>query len=358
MEKIIRDAMVPVIIPAYEPDKRLCRLANTLRDYPYGPVIVVNDGSDEKYDSYFAETMRCLGEKGILLKHAVNRGKGAALKTAFKYILENDPDAAGVTTADSDGQHSAKDIRRISEALLAFPKKLILGTRSFSGENIPWKSRMGNEITSAAFSVIAGKKISDTQTGLRGIPYIFLDKFLKIPGNCFEFETEMLLETDQNSIREVEIETIYDSAEEHSTHFDPVKDSFKIYMLLLKRPVMYFLSSMSSAVIDIGLFALFTFLYKNLFPAMYIAAAAFSARIISAAYNYMINRLLVFNSTKRKSTTMLKYSALAVVQINVSAFLTTAGVLVFSFIPAVIVKMFVDVMLFFISYRIQKHFIF
>ncbi len=358
MEEIHTDAIVPIIIPSYEPDGRLCELAGTLKDYPYGPVILVNDGSDSSYDHFFKETMERLGAKGIYLQHDQNRGKGAALKTAFLYVLKHMPAASGVTTADSDGQHRASDIRRVSEALLASPGKLILGTRDFTGKDIPWKSRFGNNLTSFAFSMIAGKKISDTQTGLRGIPLAFLEDYLQIPGDRFEFETEMLLRTDQAALQELKIETIYDSTEHHTTHFHPIRDSFRIYRLLLGKPIKFLLSSLSSAALDIGLFALFTYCYKDLFPTLYIAAAAFSARIISIAWNYLINRRVVFESKKKNHITMIKYLVLAVIQINVSAFLTTAGALAFPFMPPVIIKMIVDVMLFFISYRIQNHFIF
>ncbi len=352
------DPVIPVIIPSYEPDNRLCELAKSLKDYPYGPVILVNDGSAESYDSFFEETLSYLGERCVYLKHSENQGKGAALKTAFSYVLESMPTAIGVTTADSDGQHRIEDIRQVSTALLHNPDHLILGTRNFCEPHIPWKSRMGNKLTSFAFFIIAGKKIHDTQTGLRGIPYVFLEKYLAIPGNRFEFETEMLLETEQKAIREIEIETIYDSVDHHSTHFSPIRDSFKIYRQLLKKPFRFLISSGGSAVLDICLFAVFTGLYKAYFPTVYIAAAAFSARIISMFCNYMLNRLFVFASKKKNHITLLKYILLAVIQIQVSAFLTTVGVFVFDFIQPVIIKMAVDGTLFFISYRVQKRFVF
>ena len=106
--------MIPLIIPSYEPDERLLQLLNTLRDYPFGPVLLVNDGSGPVYQTFFDRAKELLQEKLILLSHEVNRGKGRALKTAFAYVLEHFPDAAGCVTADSDGQHSAAAIDSIA----------------------------------------------------------------------------------------------------------------------------------------------------------------------------------------------------------------------------------------------------
>ena len=157
--------MIPLIIPSYEPDERLLQLLNTLRDYPFGPVLLVNDGSSPAYQTFFDRAKELLQEKLILLSHEVNRGKGRALKTAFAYVLEHFPDAAGCVTADSDGQHSAAAIESIAQGLDKHPESLILGMRTFDGDDIPWKSRFGNTITMSVFSYIAGTKVHDTQTG-------------------------------------------------------------------------------------------------------------------------------------------------------------------------------------------------
>ena len=104
-----------------------------------------------------------------LLRHAVNLGKGAALKTAFNYVLCAMPDAAGVVTADADGQHAPEDIARVAEALAAQPDALVLGARAF-GADVPLRSRFGNIVTRGIMHALLGRKLADTQTGLRGIP--------------------------------------------------------------------------------------------------------------------------------------------------------------------------------------------
>ena len=137
--------IVPIIIPTYEPDERLPELLKNLNDQNIGPVIIVNDGSSEQYDPIFEEAEELIKKfSGELLAHEVNKGKGRALKTAFDYVLSHYLDAVGVVTADSDGQHTPKNINEVIQALIQNENKLVLGVRKFDGAGIPWKSRFGN----------------------------------------------------------------------------------------------------------------------------------------------------------------------------------------------------------------------
>ena len=167
--------LVPIIIPSYEPDDRLISLLLKLDELNMGPVILVNDGSGKQYDEIFFEAENIIKRQaGVCLIHEVNRGKGRALKTAFKYVLDNFGSLCGVVTADSDGQHTPECIQKVKEKLLKNPNNLVLGVRNFSGEDIPWKSRFGNTLTEKVFAYVAGAHVSDTQTGLRGIPKQFM----------------------------------------------------------------------------------------------------------------------------------------------------------------------------------------
>ena len=188
--------MTPIVIPAYEPDERLLQLLETLRTADLAPVVIVDDGSGSKYKEIFERAQAYVqASGGAVLTHEVNRGKGRALKTAFGYILKEYPEAVGCVTADSDGQHSAECIEKVKDALEAQPDKLILGVRRFDTENVPLRSRLGNGITERIFAYVSGLHVSDTQTGLRGIPRAFMKELLDVPGERFEFETQMLLES-------------------------------------------------------------------------------------------------------------------------------------------------------------------
>lgn len=351
---------IPIVIPAYEPDERLIKLLEELKTNKLQPVIVVDDGSGEKYSDIFTQAERLARDTGgVVLHHTENRGKGRALKTAFSYVLEHFPAVVGCVTADSDGQHTVSCIERVGGALREHPEKLILGAREFDREDIPWKSRFGNSVTEKVFAYVVGLHISDTQTGLRGIPAAFMRSLLDVKGERFEFETQMLLESRNHyPILEVPIETIYESKDNHQTHFRPLADSWKIYKLLGKQFLRYIISSISSSVIDIALFAVFCAGLKNLFPVVYVAVATVLARVISATYNYLINYKLVFTSEKKHAVSSVKYIILAICQMALSAGLVTLGTWALHFIPEVVVKIVVDTLLFFVSYHVQQKYVF
>lgn len=352
-------ARVPIVIPAYEPDDRLILLINQMIDCPLGPIIICDDGSGEDYKTIFEQAKMLIEEQGgTVIHHDINMGKGKALKTAFEYIINFYPNVIGCVTADSDGQHTAKCILQVAEALMKNPDNLILGVRKFRGEDIPWKSKFGNSLTEKVFSYATGIHVSDTQTGLRGIPVLFMKQLLNVPGERFEFETQMLLESiEQWPIVEVSIETIYDSKENHQTHFNPILDSIKIYRVLGKRFIKYVFSSLSSSIIDIVLFWLLCNMLKTR-VGLYIAMATVLARIISATYNYLMNYKIVFHSQEKYSSSALKYIVLAITQMTLSAVLVTTGTLLIPLFSEVIWKVLIDTVLFFISYHLQQNFVF
>lgn len=231
--KKIRD--VAVIIPSYNPDEKLVNLVEELVDYGFENVVVVNDGSSSESLPYFekvAEKKECK-----LLVHEVNKGKGRALKTAFSYC-KGMKECCGVITVDGDGQHLLKDIVTCVEAMHHDKEKVVLGVRDFSAKHVPFRSKFGNEITKMIFRVLCGICISDTQTGLRGIPTQYLSQFISYQGERYEYETNMLLMMKKNKIAwtEVKISTVY-LDNNATSHFNPIKDSWKIYktILLAKR---------------------------------------------------------------------------------------------------------------------------
>lgn len=342
-----------VIIPSYEPDERLPILIQHLqKQCPH--IVVVNDGSGPKFDGIF----RKLEKSGVtVLSHAVNQGKGRALKTAFNYCILQDPDLVGCVTADSDGQHLPKDIVFCGETLARHPDNLVLGCRDFDDVSVPSKSRYGNKITRTLFRYLCGLKITDTQTGLRGIPVQFMRELLVVPGERFEFETNMLIASkDHYPIQEINIKTIYDSKKNHSTHFDPIKDSIRIYRILGKIFLGFIISSLSSSIIDLSLFAILCALLRE--RSGYILIATALARIVSASYNYFVNYHIVFSSKEQHKKSTIKYIVLAVIQGTLSAVLVSNIVALVGSNWEVLVKIIVDISLFVISFYIQREFIF
>lgn len=171
---------LPIIIPSYEPDEKLPGLLKELKGAGFQNIVLVDDGSGEAYAHLFKEAEESFGCR--VLHHAINQGKGRALKTAFNYCLQEFSDAVGVITADSDGQHSPECILACADALLAHPDSLILGCRCFEGKDVPARSEFGNKCTRMVMKYLTGITVSDTQTGLRGIPTSFMERLLMVKG--------------------------------------------------------------------------------------------------------------------------------------------------------------------------------
>ncbi len=302
---------ISVILPSLDPDEKLTAVINGLLQVGFQDIILVNDGSKPENMHYFEEAAK--HPQVHLLHHPVNRGKGAALKTAFRYFLENRPNAAGVVTVDGDNQHHPEDTRRCA-LRMAETGRLVLGVRDFSLPHVPPRSRMGNRITSFVFKIFVGMTISDTQTGLRAIPAKDVKILIDIAGDRFEYETNMLLAMKEYDIpfEEVKIRTVY-IEENKSSHFHAVKDSWRIYKLILSHFFKYTLSSIACAVIDIGLYTLLSLLlYRVLGDAVLTAVCTVGARALSSVCNFFLNQRLVFHSQVSTGRALLRYYALAI----------------------------------------------
>lgn len=220
-----------IIIPAFQPTQILLKLTEEIHHLrPQQPIIIVDDGSTQSSSKHVFNTLRNV----VLVKHDFNHGKGQALKSGFShYLLDSNNDSPGIVTADADGQHTAKDIIKLCETLEADPSALHLGVRQFTGD-IPLRSRIGNKLTCFIFRKVSKTEVSDTQTGLRGIPKALLQPLLTLTPTGYDFEMEMLLFAHRKKIpiRETPIITIY-KENNKSSHFKPLKDSYRIYRILL-----------------------------------------------------------------------------------------------------------------------------
>ena len=236
--------LVSVIVPAYEPDEKMISTIKGLIEAGFHDILVVDDGSSKECNEVF-ETVEQIAEC-TLLRHPVNKGKGAALKTAIQYFIENRKDREVVVTVDADGQHLVKDIEAVSKAALE-TQKVVFGVRNFSEPHVPTRSKLGNNITATVFRLFFGMKLRDTQTGLRAFPKEYLPDMAVVEGERYEYETNVLLHMNRNRIpfEQVEITTVY-IEENRSSHFRAVRDSLRIYALIIK----YLFSSISAALID------------------------------------------------------------------------------------------------------------
>lgn len=337
-----------VLIPAYKPTEELIPLTERLMEQGY-QVVVVNDGSGAESERIFDS----LNSSIRLLTHETNKGKGCALKTGFAFIQANLPDCKAVVTADADGQHALSDIIRVGETLDESSAPIVLGSRHFEGR-VPLKSRIGNTVTRWIFSAASKVNLYDTQTGLRGFVKSLFSDMAAIEGEGYEYEINVLLWAAEQHvpITEIPIETVYLN-ENASSHFHVIRDSFRIYSRIVKFSV----SSLISFLIDYGLFILLKLLLTSYAPAMSLLYAAVGARIVSSLCNFLMNKTLVFKSNGNFFVAALKYYLLAGTVLGLNYAIMYVLNLILG-VPLWITKPMTDLVLFILSYQVQKHLIF
>lgn len=341
--------MKPVIvIPAYQPDHRLYELVEQLTEgNDDQKIIVINDGSTTPESlSVFNSLLKI---KNLdLLTHEKNKGKGEALKTGFSHYLKHDVNyCVGIVTADADGQHLSKDIRRVMEKLINAPEILWIGARKFQ-QKMPLRSYFGNTLTRGIFNLFFKKKLHDTQTGLRGVPNRLIEHMIHEPYSGYDFELDMLAYSSHVNIKieEIPIEAIYID-NNISSHFKPLIDSIKIYLIFVRFSAVAVLS----AVLDYSSFSLIYFLSRNLF------CSVIGARFLSATFNFSMGKFVTFRSKKALGSELIKYIILATGLVLLSYCL----VYVLSdklYISVYISKIISEAFLFITSFIVQRIYIF
>lgn len=229
---------------------------------------MVDEGSGPDYADCFVT----LPKSGVtLLRLAHNGGKGHALRVGLRYARQHFPGQV-VVTADADGQHLVKDNLALGQRAQR-TGRFCLRVRNFTGVEvtrgtrpgvagggksgaapasaggapavvdshgqpctIPWRSRFGNRMTITLFRWATGVAVSDTQTGLRAFPPDLLGEALAVPGRRYEWELRVLLRaaTQAWPLEQVPITTVYEESNP-SSHFQPLRDSWRIYRPLLRQ---------------------------------------------------------------------------------------------------------------------------
>jgi hypothetical protein len=224
---------VVVMIPSLNPGEMLFTVVESIREAGFTRFLIIDDGSGPDYRSIFDE----LEKSGCtVLRHAVNLGKGRALKTGFNHVMTHMADADGVVTCDSDGQHEPSAIREVAETMLRHPDHIVLGVRKFFEAKVPLANLMGNTITRAAFALLTGLAYGDTQCGLRAFPMASLPMMMRVAGERFEYENEMLLDFRKyhQDYVEVPMRAVYETVQHGKiSHFNKLLDPVRIYRKLL-----------------------------------------------------------------------------------------------------------------------------
>lgn len=342
-----------VLIPAYEPNLRLVNLVERLRAAdPHLEIVVVDDGSGPSYAPILAMASR--GHVTVL-RHDVNRGKGAALRTGLAHVAAWRPGGA-VVCADSDGQHEVTDILRVGRAVADHPGAIVLGVRHFAGD-VPLRSRVGNSATRTVFRLASGVDVTDTQTGLRGYSADLIPWLLAVPGERFAYEMSVLVAArrDGRPIVQVPIATVYHDGNRGS-HFRPLADSAHVYRPLIRYAATGLARFTASSLLA---FAIDLVLLLGLMAATgQLLLAVVGARVVSSMVNFAVNRSLVFGTPRpaRLWPAAMRYYALAIALLTANYLmlwaLTGAG------LSLLVGKLGTEASLFLVSFVVQRSHVF
>ena len=216
-----------VLLPSYQPEETLVNLSRGLSLEGF-KILIVDDGSGPDYQDIFS---RCK-QYATVIGYEKNQGKGNALKTGFKYCLDNLKDYKYVITADGDGQHRIDDIVRVYERVKR-DNISVIGVRKFDVK-VPIKSRLGNMLSKFNQSLVTARYMHDNQCGLRAFPYSILNDLNNIFGSRYEYEMNVLtfLQIKELPFECIRIQTIYENNNKGS-HFRPIADTLRINSSIL-----------------------------------------------------------------------------------------------------------------------------
>jgi glycosyltransferase involved in cell wall biosynthesis len=216
-------------IPAFNESRTIRTLAQAaLLHCPR--VIVVDDGSSDTTSAQLA------GLPVTLLRHDVNQGKAASLRTAFAHALAHE--AQCVITLDGDGQHDPVDAVGLLEAWHLHPDRIVIGSRLHDREQFPPARYRANRFACFWISWAAGHPIADSQSGFRVYPRVAMQLALgnKVRGSRFTFESEILIEAAQNGITTLAVAIPgHYPVNARRSHFRPVIDIAKIVVMVAGR---------------------------------------------------------------------------------------------------------------------------
>lgn len=332
-----------VLIPALNPSDQLIAVVKTLASHQsVAQIILINDGSASCFDTVFQQASAA--PKVEFLQHATNLGKGAALRTGINHFLCHAPAGFTLVTADADGQHLPEDIIAVGRQARENKHSLILGTRAFAGD-VPCRSKFGNNMTRRVFRTLIGKKIDDTQTGLRVIPRCIMPQLLKIKACGYAFELEMLILAARNGVRmeTFPIQTVYLHGNQ-SSHFKPVLDSVRIYLVFVRFITPFLLS----LILDLSLFALTWVLTRSLL------LSVATSRLTASSVSYLLNTQWITHSPSSKRRSLIQYT-LYVVFLGVTATWLIEILMHRYSWNAVPAKAMIESLLFLCTYGVQRN---
>jgi glycosyltransferase involved in cell wall biosynthesis len=216
-----------ILIPALDAEKYLPSLLSQIRQTEHQPVeiVVVNDGSTDKTEQIASSF------GAVVLSHSSNKGKGAALRTGFRYFLETSQNDY-VLCIDADLQHHVAEIPKFLSYAGKNDLKFVIGNRLNQMHTMPLHRKISNKTTSFILTKLTGQQIKDSQCGYRLVHRDVLNT-LQLEENGFQMESEMILRAAAKNykIGFVDIRTVYN---DESSQIRNLSDTLKFISLVLR----------------------------------------------------------------------------------------------------------------------------
>jgi glycosyltransferase involved in cell wall biosynthesis len=221
----LKELNVAILVPTYNNEKTLAEVINSLLVYT-NDIYVVNDGSTDSTPDILLNFQSQIKS----ISYNKNKGKGFALKTGIKAILNDGYKYA--ISIDSDGQHYATDLEVFIENIIKYPDSILVGNRGFNHENMNGQSTFANKFSNFWFTLQTTIELPDTQSGYRTYPLHKMGK-MHLWTNRYETELEVLVFSAWRGvdIKPVGISVYYPPVNERVSHFRPFNDFFRISIL-------------------------------------------------------------------------------------------------------------------------------
>ena len=216
---------VAALIPCYFEERFIRDVASRVKAQ-LDTVLVVDDGSTDATET----NARAAGVE--VIKHTVNQGKGAAIKTGLKALSER-PGIEYALVLDGDGQHAPEEIPRFLAAANETQAQMLVGNRMSDVEKMPFVRKLTNRFMSWQISRVCGQWVPDSQCGFRMIHKDLLPAMAAIATTKFDYETEMLVVASRRGcqVGAVPISTIYG---DEKSKIHPVRDTIRFYEMMAR----------------------------------------------------------------------------------------------------------------------------
>jgi len=213
------------VIPAFNEEKYIYDVAKIAKEF-VDVVVVVDDGSIDK------TFRRAIDSGAVVLRHEENMGKGAALRTGFKYALEHGADI--VVTLDGDMQHDPLEIPKFLEKIREEDADIVVGSRFLEKvKGMPIQRRLSNFITTKVLNKVFKVPVTDSQSGFRAFKRKVLEK-VTFKDNRYGAETEILIEAKRKGFNIVEV-PISVKYENQKSKIRPIRETFSWIWLIIKK---------------------------------------------------------------------------------------------------------------------------